>query len=212
MLRASPQTRPPNVIGERMRPTPAPVVDMEEYRHRVRVKRVYKPDTPTGPELKVLTDQVMANFSEKFKLRVSGALKLRALNQYVRCVLGKDGLESHLLEMVKRRQRRKSREGVAILFERAWTEELRLLVVQARYFVDSAEETEDITRRGHLILRGVSLRGRFVFITLHEKQGVVVGIYSGSQWNHRLSFNNSRLVSHRKAQAYRLGKALLGSR
>ncbi len=212
MLRASPQTRPPNVVGDRARTTPAPVVDMEEYRHRVRVKRVYKPDTPTGPELKVLTDQVMANFSEKFKLRVSGALKLRALNQYVRCVLGKDGLESHLLEMVKRRQRRVSRLGSAILFERAWTEELRLLVVQARYFVDSAEQTEDITRRGYLILRGLSLRGRLVFITLHEKQGAVVGIYSGAQWNHRLSFSKSRLTSHRKARAYRLGKALISPR
>lgn len=212
MLRASPQTRPPTGIGERTRTPPSTVVDMEEYRHRIRVKRVHKPDIPTGSELKALTDQVMANFSQKFKLRVSGALKLRVLNQYMRCVLGKDGLESYLLETVKRRQRHMSRQGSAILFERAWTEELRLLVVQARYFVDSAEQTEDVTRRGHLILRGLSLRGRFVYITLHEKQGVVVGIYSGTQWNRKRAFHTARAVSHQQAVQHRMKKALLRPR
>ncbi|MEI7512350.1 MAG: hypothetical protein WCK01_02720 [Candidatus Uhrbacteria bacterium] len=200
------------------------VVDITRYRHKVRkpvariekqtdvqeiapkigVKRRHKPVGPTRLVLKAKLRQSMA--------ALSGAFKLRVLNQFVRCVIGKDGLEEHLIESVKRRLRATSRQKAEMTFDRAWNEQLNLLVVQARAYIETAERTGDTTGRGYVILHGIGFRGRPVFITLHDLHNVVVGIYSGKQWNHKRSHRAERVESHYQARAFRKQKAGLSPR
>lgn len=221
MLRSSPQERPAQAVGMPWRspfPLPPKVVEIGRYQPKVRVVRSGKSVDPNGSELKKLTQRGMENLAKSIRKHELQKLKLRVLNQYVRCVLGRDGLESYLLGEVKRRQRsacrhvKMTRQGASIMFERFWLDQLNLLVTKARTFVESAARTDDVTRRGYRILKGISLRGRPVFVTLHEQQHVVAGIYSGTQWNHKRAFHTARVASHQQALEHRKTKALLRPR
>jgi hypothetical protein len=221
MLRASLRSRPAQSVGTPWfdpPPLSPKIVEIERYRHKARVVRPGKAVDPTGPELKKLTLRGIESFAKSLEEQDLQKFKLRVLNQYVRCVLGKDGLESYLLGAVKRKQHvtgrhiKMTRQGISIMFERFWLDQLNLLVVQVRTFVKLAARTDDVTRRGYRILKGVGLRGRAVFVTLHEEQRVVAGIYSGTQWNRKRAFHTARAVSHQQAVQHRRTKALLRPR
>ncbi len=188
--------------------------DVHEIVPLVETKQVRKDSEPSKQEMKVLLSQSLAAYS--------GLLKLRVLNQFARTVLGADGLEDLLIQMTKNQLHRASRYlprkgkprklSGPKTFERVWREQLAALVNHARRFVDEAKQTNQTTRRGYFILRGVSLKGRPVFITLHNRDNVVVGIYSGKQFNQKRANRSRRVESHQQAAAYRKSKARLSPR
>jgi hypothetical protein len=152
---------------------------------------------------------------------------LRVLNQYVRCALGGDGLHEHLLVVVKQKLHMEERHGKRLgrnvkrsyhdRFRRLWVEELRVLVDEAHGYVIGARDTGRCTMRGHKILRGIDVRGRHVFMTLHIQKSRItglqtsrlLGVYTGAQFNRKSAFGRSREASHHRAISYRRNKHLL---
>jgi hypothetical protein len=203
-------------LPESTPPPDEPVTQKNVIPLPVGKKRVRKHVEPTAQEMKILTVQSLAAYS--------GLMKLRVLNQFVRTVLGGHGLQEYLLQVTKNRlheaHRRPQRPGKPrkqpiwkqMTFAREWQDQLAKLVDRARRFIDEAEQTHETTRRGYFILRGESLKGKPVFITLHNRDNVVVGIYSGKQFNQKRANRCSRAESHRQAAAYRKSKSRLSPR
>lgn len=131
-------------------------------------------------------------------------LSKKVLRQYVRVVLGHEGgLDDYVHRRTLEALDGSARGPYDLLYDHAF-ERLKL---EARAFARSAETcaSDRRTRRGYAIHRINANGSRFV-VTIHHTQAVVVGIYTENRFDGRRRFASTRMLSHRRAQAFRRNK------
>ncbi len=212
MYRKSLAARSPQTVtkGLYVPPPIDNVIEIHTHRRFLR-RKLAEAVVPSVKEPKLLKKRPDPEKQQELTIAKSG-FTLRVLNQYVRCVLGLAGLDEYLNRAARNRVRAADRERRHLPFPDARSQELKLLLAQARGFVGSSKETGDCTRNGFSIRRGIGYRGRLVFLTFHAQQNRVVGIYTGAQFNRQRVNESRNAEAHHLAKVYRLNKSHISPR
>lgn len=207
MYRQSPGSRSPNTVtkGLFVPPPIDNVIEIHTHRRYLRRKQA-ESAVPAVKEPRLLKKRPDPEKQQERSIAKSG-FTLRVLNQYVRSVLGLDGLDEYLNRAARNRVRAADRDRRHLAFPDARSQELRLLLAQARGFVSSSKETGEYTRNDFSIRRGIGYRGHFVFLTYHDRQNRIVGIYTGEQFNRKRKNETSNAEAHHLAKVFRLTKS-----